>query len=99
MPCAAALDRLLARLDARELVEIRAAREASRLTGDHERREVVLLQLGQQFGERLERAAAQDVRPPLARGVVHRDERHRVAPLEAELRDGVGHARRLSSRG
>ena len=99
MPGAASFDRLLARLDARELVQIGPAGEAPGLARDDERRELALLELGQQLGERLERAPPEDVGPALARPVVHRHERQGVTPLEVKLRDGVGHARRLSSRG
>ena len=88
---AAALDRLLAGLDARELVEIGAAGEAPRLAGDDEGREAALLELGQKPRERLERAAAEDVRPARARPVVHRHERHRVAPVEVELGHRLAH--------
>ena len=94
---AAALDRLLAALDARKLLHVGPAGEASLLTGDDERREVTLLELGEQARERLERLASEDVRPARARPVVHGHERDGVDAIEVELGHRLGHGRRLSS--
>ena len=85
-------------LDARELVEVGAAAEASGLARDDEGREAALLELGQKPGERFERAAAEDVRPAGARPVIHRHERHRVDAVQVELGHRLAHGSRLSSR-
>ncbi len=90
MAGAAALDRLLAPLDERKLVQIGSAGEAARLPGDHESGEITLLELGHELRERLERRSAEHVRASLARSVVHRHEGDGVDPLQAELRHGVG---------
>ena len=97
MTRAAALDRLLAPLDARELLHVGAAGEAPRLAGDHERREVALLELRQEASQRLECRAPEDVRPAGPRTVVHRHEGDGVDAIQRELGHGLGHGRRLSS--
>ena len=94
---AAALDRLLAPLDARELLHVGAAGEAPGLPRDHERREVALLELGQEASQRLERRAPEDVRPAGPRSVVHGHEGDGVDAIQRELGHGLGHGRRLSS--
>ena len=91
MAGSAALDRLLAALDERKLVQIGSAGEAARLPRDHESGEIALLELGHELRERLERRSAEHVRASLARSVVHRHEGHGVDALQAELRDGVAH--------
>ena len=97
MARAAALDRLLAPLDARELLHVGAAGKAPGLAGDHEGREVALLELGHEAGQRLERHAPEDVRPAGPRSVVHGHQGDGVDAIQRELGHGLGHGRRLSS--
>ena len=94
---AATLDRLLATVDARELLHVGAAGEAPGLSGDHERREAALLELGQQACQRLQRGPPEDVRPTGPRSVVHGHEGDGVDAIQRELGHGLGHGGRLSS--
>ncbi len=94
VPRAAALDRLLARGDLRELVDVRARAEDEGLSGQHHRDPAAGLELADNAGGGLESAAAEDrrFRPVLA--VVHRHERERAClGLDAVQEEGrVRHA-------